>query len=107
MPGGAFVAHTYPPTLPTYDTAQALSHCVNFSTRDLIGAWPPQRYARPRLPSKSSPSNNRLIALPTHTNNRRGDLSLLRAMSSPVAGFERQAQEFVDFLKASGVGVEG
>ncbi len=57
---------------------QALSHCVNFSTRDLVSAWPKTRLA---------------------------DLSLLKDMSSPVAGFEAQAAEFVSYLQGVGVGV--
>ena len=61
-----------------YICGQALSHCVNFSTRDLISAWPA---------------------------GRRGDLCLLRNMASPVGGFEGQAEEFVDYLKKEGVEV--
>lgn len=59
---------------------QALSHCVNFSTRDLIAAWP---------------------------RDRTSDVGLLATMSSPVAGFETQAVQFVAFLKEQGVGVVG
>lgn len=47
---------------------QALSHCVNFSTRDLLAAWP---------------------------EGRMDDLTLLAGMSSPVIGFEGQAVEFL------------
>lgn len=57
---------------------QALSHCVNFSTRDLLAAWPEGRV---------------------------GDLGLLAGMSSPVVGFEKQAEEFVEMLKEKGVRV--
>ena len=57
---------------------QALSHCVNFSTRDLLAAWP---------------------------DGRMNDLGLLAGMSSPVAGFEKQADEFVAMLKEKGVSV--
>lgn len=42
----------------------------------------------------------------TTTPTRLGDLSLLRNMSSPVAGFEQQALEFIGFLRGKGVGVE-
>jgi len=57
---------------------QALSHCVNFSTRDLLAGWP---------------------------EGRMGDLGLIKGMSSPVAGFEKQADEFVGMLKEKGVRV--
>lgn len=59
---------------------QALSHCVNFSTRDLLAAWP---------------------------EGRMDDLGLLAGMSSPVKGFERQADEFLGMLKERGVRVVG
>lgn len=41
-----------------------------------------------------------------HAHTRLGDLSLLRTMTSPVAGFEEQAEEFVRYLRGVGVGVE-
>ncbi|TFJ88173.1 hypothetical protein NSK_000525 [Nannochloropsis salina CCMP1776] len=59
---------------------QALSHCVNFSVRDLMLAWPCERI---------------------------GDLGLLLGMSSPVQGFEDDAERFVAFMRESGAQVVG
>jgi len=57
---------------------QALSHCVNFSVRDLMLAWPRERI---------------------------GDVGLLLGMSSPVQGFEDDAERFVAFMRESGAQV--
>lgn len=59
---------------------QALSHCVNFSVRDLMLAWPCERI---------------------------GDLGLLLGMSSPVQGFEDDAERFVAFMREEGAQVVG
>lgn len=55
---------------------QALSHCVNYSTRDLLDHWEPKAPA---------------------------GLVLLRDGASPVTGCERQAHEFLSDMQAAGV----
>lgn len=54
---------------------QALSHCVNYSIRDLMVHWPKHRMK---------------------------DLVLVRDTSSPVAGFEKNGEGFVQFMKDNG-----
>jgi nicotinamidase-related amidase len=57
---------------------QALSHCVQFTTRDLIANWP---------------------------KNRIQDLWLIEDQSSTVGGFEKAAADFVTDMRAAGVTV--
>jgi len=57
---------------------QALSHCVQFTTRDLVANWP---------------------------KNRLQDLWLIEDQSSAVGGFEKAAVDFVDDMRAAGVTV--
>jgi len=57
---------------------QALSHCVQFTTRDLIANWP---------------------------KNRIKDVCLIEDQSSAVGGFEKAAADFVADMKAAGVTV--
>lgn len=52
----------------------------------------------------SAPLSRSLLPPQFH---RLNDLILLRNMSSPVSGFEAQAQEFLDYLQQMGVGIEG
>lgn len=55
---------------------QAKSHCVNYTTRDIIARWP------------------------------KGELHKIRVITdcmSPVSGFEKEADEFEQFLKEKGV----
>jgi nicotinamidase/pyrazinamidase len=56
---------------------QALSHCVNFTTRDIVSRWA----------------------------GNKADLILLTDCSSAVGGFESSAEEFVEFCKSSGMTV--
>ena len=56
---------------------QAKSHCVNFTTRDLLSAWPKGRPA--------------------------ADIVVLEDATSPVAGCEAQADKFFDDMRAAGV----
>ncbi|KAL4140033.1 hypothetical protein PRNP1_015462 [Phytophthora ramorum] len=55
---------------------EALSHCVNFTVRDLVALWPAERL---------------------------GDLVILTDCSSPVAGFEAEAQQFLSDMAAKGL----
>jgi len=57
---------------------QALSHCVQFTTRDLLANWPKQRLK---------------------------DIWLLEDQCSPVGGFEAAASTFVSDMRAAGVTV--
>lgn len=57
---------------------QALSHCVQFTTRDLLANWP---------------------------KNRLKDLWLVEDQCSPVGGFEKAAADFVADMKAAGVSI--
>ena len=57
---------------------QALSHCVNFTVRDLVEHWPEDQRAR---------------------------IVVLEDCSSPVPGFDAQAAAFVDDMRALGVTV--
>jgi len=57
---------------------QALSHCVQFTTRDLVAHWPQER---------------------------RKDIWLVEDQSSAVGGFEKPAADFVNDMKALGVTV--
>jgi len=57
---------------------QALSHCVQFTTRDLVANWP---------------------------KNRLKDVCLVEDQCSPVAGFEQAAVDFVADMRAAGVTV--
>jgi len=57
---------------------QALSHCVQFTTRDLVNHWPPER---------------------------RKDVWLIEDQSSPVGSFEKAAADFVADMRALGVTV--
>lgn len=57
---------------------QAMSHCVNFTVRDILAHWPSER---------------------------RSDLFLLVDCASPVPGFENAASSFVNDMKAAGVTV--
>jgi len=57
---------------------QALSHCVNFSVRDLLSRWPKER---------------------------RKDLYMLSDASSSVKGFEKNGEEFLDYLRSVGCNV--
>ena len=56
---------------------QAKSHCVNFTTRDLLSAWPEGR----------DPA----------------DIVLLEDATSPVAGCEAEGDQFFDDMRAAGV----
>ena len=56
---------------------QAKSHCVNFTTRDLLSAWPQGR--------------------PT------ADICVLEDATSPVAGCEAEADLFFDDMRKEGV----
>ena len=56
---------------------EAKSHCVNFTTRDLLSAWPKGR--------------------PT------ADIVVLEDATSPVPGCEAQADKFFDDMRAAGV----
>ena len=55
---------------------EAKSHCVNFTTRDLLSQCPPERVA---------------------------SIVVLTDATSPVAGHEAQADKFIDDMKAAGV----
>ncbi|KAJ8569309.1 hypothetical protein ON010_g5951 [Phytophthora cinnamomi] len=55
---------------------EALSHCVNFTVRDLVAAWPTERMS---------------------------DLVILTDCSSPVAGFEAEAEQFLSDMAAKGL----
>ncbi|KAL3665282.1 hypothetical protein V7S43_009910 [Phytophthora oleae] len=55
---------------------EALSHCVNYTVRDLVAAWPKKR---------------------------RSDLVILTDCSSPVPGFEEPAKQFLRDMAAKGV----
>jgi len=57
---------------------QALSHCVQFTTRDLVANWP---------------------------KNRLKDICLIEDQCSPVANFEQAALAFVSDMRAAGVTV--
>jgi len=57
---------------------QALSHCVNFTVRDLVAAFPDDRLK---------------------------DIYMLEDGSSSVAGFEKAGTEFLQFCRDSGVNV--
>jgi len=57
---------------------EAMSHCVNWSTRDLLSGWDA---------------------------GRKGDIILLEDCSSPVGGFEADAQTFVDDMRKAGITV--
>ncbi|KAG7377570.1 hypothetical protein PHYPSEUDO_011422 [Phytophthora pseudosyringae] len=55
---------------------EALSHCVNYTVRDLVAAWPKKRLS---------------------------DLVILTDCSSPVPGFEEPAKQFLRDMTAKGV----
>ncbi|KAF4045885.1 hypothetical protein GN244_ATG01717 [Phytophthora infestans] len=55
---------------------EALSHCVNFTVRDLVDNWPVERLS---------------------------DLVILTDCSSPVAGFEAEAEQFLKDMAAKGL----
>ncbi|GAB9465315.1 hypothetical protein Gpo141_00002726 [Globisporangium polare] len=55
---------------------EALSHCVNYTVRDLVDAWPADRMQ---------------------------DLVLLTDCTSPVTGFESSGQEFLDDMAKKGL----
>ncbi|OWZ20888.1 hypothetical protein PHMEG_0004638 [Phytophthora megakarya] len=55
---------------------EALSHCVNFTVRDLVKLWPVDRLS---------------------------DLIILTDCSSPVAGYEEEAEEFFQDMAALGL----
>ncbi|OWZ20894.1 hypothetical protein PHMEG_0004644 [Phytophthora megakarya] len=55
---------------------EALSHCVNFTVRDLVDNWPVERLS---------------------------DLVILTDCSSPVAGFEAEAKQFLADMAAKGL----
>ncbi|KAG2783680.1 hypothetical protein PC129_g17751 [Phytophthora cactorum] len=55
---------------------EALSHCVNYTVRDLVAAWPKKRLC---------------------------DLVILTDCSSPVPGFEEPAKQFLRDMAAKGV----
>eukprot|EP00644_Phytophthora_capsici_P007604 jgi/Phyca11/557222/estExt2_Genewise1Plus.C_PHYCAscaffold_1040048 len=55
---------------------EALSHCVNFTVRDLVDNWPEDRLS---------------------------DLIILTDCSSPVAGYETEAEEFLNDMAALGL----
>jgi len=57
---------------------EAMSHCVNWSTRDLLSGW---------------------------QDSRKGDLIRWEDCASPVSGFEGVAQSFVDDMRKAGVTV--
>jgi len=57
---------------------QALSHCVQFTTRDLVANWPKHRLK---------------------------DVCLVEDQCSPVSGFEKAAVDFVADMRAAGVTV--
>jgi len=59
-----------------YIVGQAMSHCVNYTTRDIIDKWPKDELHK---------------------------LCVVTDCMSPVPGFDKEAQEFVDFLKEVGV----
>ncbi|KAF4319488.1 hypothetical protein BBO99_00005631 [Phytophthora kernoviae] len=55
---------------------EALSHCVNYTVRDLVDAWPEDRLS---------------------------DLIIFTDCSSPVAGFEAEAEQFLNDMAAKGL----
>lgn len=55
---------------------EALSHCVNYTVRDLVEAWPADRIA---------------------------DLILLTDCASPVPGFESSGEDFLTDMAAKGL----
>ncbi|KAE8991568.1 hypothetical protein PF011_g17897 [Phytophthora fragariae] len=55
---------------------EALSHCVNFTVRDLVESWPADRLS---------------------------DLIILTDCSSPVAGYEAEAEQFLSDMAALGL----
>ena len=55
---------------------EAKSHCVNYSTRDLLSAWPEERAS---------------------------DIILLTDATSAVTGFEAAADKFESDMRAAGV----
>jgi nicotinamidase/pyrazinamidase len=57
---------------------QAMSHCVNYTLRDIVRKWPPSRL---------------------------GDIYLLKDCASAVPGFEADAEAFLMDMKAAGVQV--
>lgn len=57
---------------------QAMSHCVNFTVRDMVPRWPKERLR---------------------------DIFLLEDCQSPVSGFEANAQEFLSFATEAGISV--
>lgn len=70
---------------------QASSHCVNFSARDLAAAWK---------------RTTTVGALDDEIARRRmGCLVLLRDGMSPVVGFEKEADKFLDDMAGMGISV--
>ena len=61
-----------------YIGGESLSHCVNYSVRDIIANWPDRR---------------------------RAIIVFLKDTSSPIAGFEDDAADFLKFAKDSGITV--
>ncbi|CAH0490113.1 unnamed protein product [Peronospora farinosa] len=55
---------------------EAISHCVNYTVRDLVAAWP---------------------------KDRRSDLVILTDCSSPVPGYEKTGEEFLRDMAAAGL----
>lgn len=55
---------------------QAMSHCVNHTVRDLVSRWPENKYS---------------------------NIYVLKDCMSPVPGFEKEAEDFVEFLNSKGV----
>lgn len=55
---------------------EAISHCVNYTVRDLVAAWPNERYH---------------------------DLVILTDCASPVPGFEKDGEEFLRDMAAKGL----
>lgn len=88
--------------------AQALSHCVFFSLRDLLDVWPENRYGvRPAIcpwATRTKPNLNNVHTY-KHTHRVR-DLIFLHNMSSPVPGFEVKGQQFKRFFILKGMRLE-
>lgn len=73
---------------------QASSHCVNFSARDLAAAWKRTTAGGAALEDDEMAQRRRM-----------GSLVLLKDGMSPVAGFEKQASEFLDEMAGMGISV--
>lgn len=84
---------------------QALSHCVNYTTRDIIDHWDKSPASLVLLTDGNEPASHHLLVLIDRHYHKRNSSSvfILLTATSPVAGFEVEGEEFKRHCESKGL----